>query len=89
MNTHQLAAFLSSVGKIEIVAVEGPTDQTDGEVELKNGYSVQVGNGYYALNRYEGEGENFVMIGGAMRATPKDVLDDCRRAGLAPADKEV
>lgn len=82
MNTQQLAAFLSDAGKIEVVSIEGPTDQTDGEIELKKGYSVQVGNGYYVLNRYEGEGENLVMHSGAMRATPKDILNDCKKAGL-------
>lgn len=82
MNTNQLAAFLRDIGKIRVLKVEQPTDMTDGEIELKNGYSVQVGATYYALNRCEGEGESFVMHGGAARATPKDILNDCKKAGL-------
>lgn len=85
MNAKQVAAFLAGPGKIKVLSfTEGDMSQ-DGEVELENGYSVQVGKGYYALNRVEGKGEDFCMTHGKMHAIPKGVLDDCWAAGLKQA----
>ena len=86
MNAQQIAAFLAGPGKIKVLGFTEATSNEDGEVQLENGYSVQVGKqGYYILNRIEGEGDDWCMTHGATRITPKGVLDDCWAAGLKQA----
>lgn len=85
MNAKQVAAFLAGPGKVKVLGFAEATSSEDGEVQLENGYSVQVGKGYYILNRVEGEGDDWSMSHGVTRVVPKGVLDDCWAAGLKQA----
>ncbi len=59
---------------VPVVNVQGADEQTDGEVEIAGGYSIQVGTDYYIANRYEGEGDTFCCTSGPARGKLSPLL---------------